>query len=268
MATDTNDHGAFREQAALYALGALGDPERAEFEAHASGCAECAAELPALSAVAAVLPLTVPQFDPPPALRDRVLSETGRRQARSTARSAFSVAPWLAAAASLVFAVGLGIYSLSLRAQVNGLEGQLREAIIRIGVSEQQTTAAQRLVASLQAPIDVLTAPDLKRFDLRGEPAAPQASARAFWSRSRGLVFAGSQLPPLPPGRIYQLWVLTAQPAPLSAGLLAPDPGGSITTTFNTPPTIPEPVAVAVTLEPAGGVPAPTGAMYLRGLAN
>jgi anti-sigma-K factor RskA len=268
MATDTNDHGAFLEQAALYALGALEDAERADFEAHVSGCAECAAEVRGLSPVAAVLPLTVPQFDPPPRLRDRVLDAAGRRQARSAPRSSFVLAPWLAAAASLVFAAGLGMYSLSLRARVSGLEGQLREAMVRIDASEQQTAVARRLVATLQAPIDVLTAPDLKRFDLRGEPAAPQASARAFWSRSRGLVFAGSQLPPLPPGRIYQLWVLTAQPAPLSAGLLSPDQAGSITTTFNTPPTIPEPVAVAVTLEPAGGVPAPTGAMYLRGLAN
>lgn len=32
---------------------------------------------------------------------------------------------------------------------------------------------------------------------------------------------------------------------------------------FNTPPDIPQPVAMAVTIEPAGGVPAPTGDEYL-----
>ena len=140
--------------------------------------------------------------------------------------------------------------------------------MIRIDASEQQTVAARRLVASLQTPIAVLTAPDVRRFDLKGEQAAPQASARAFWSRARGLVFTGSQLPPLPADKIYQLWVLSAQPAPISAGLLMPDQNGFVTTSFDTPPTIPEPVAVAVTLEPAGGVPSPTGAMYLRGLSN
>jgi hypothetical protein len=46
-----------------------------------------------------------------------------------------------------------------------------------------------------------LTADDLVPVDLAGQPAAPRALARAFWSRSRGLVFAGSKLPPLPPGR-------------------------------------------------------------------
>jgi hypothetical protein len=34
---------------------------------------------------------------------------------------------------------------------------------------------------------------------------------------------------------------------------------------FITPPDIPAPVAVAVTLEPDGGVPAPTGSRYLLG---
>ena len=35
---------------------------------------------------------------------------------------------------------------------------------------------------------------------------------------------------------------------------------------FNTPQDIPQPVAMAVTIEPAGGVPAPTGDKYLVGV--
>jgi anti-sigma-K factor RskA len=79
------------------------------------------------------------------------------------------------------------------------------------------------------------------------------------------MVFTASNLPPLPAGRVYQLWVLTAQPAPLSAGLLTPDAQGGVNETFSTPPDIPQPVALAVTIEPAGGVPAPTGEKYLVG---
>ena len=71
-------------------------------------------------------------------------------------------------------------------------------------------------------------APDTARVDLAGQPAAPSASARAFWSRSRGLVFTASNLPALPEGRVYQLWVLTGQPAPISAGLLTPDRDGRV----------------------------------------
>jgi anti-sigma-K factor RskA len=114
--------------------------------------------------------------------------------------------------------------------------------------------------------VAVLTAPDVARIDLAGQtPVAPQATARAFWSRSRGMVFTAANLPPLPAGRVYQLWVVTAQRAPLSAGLLTPDGQGSVSATFNTPADIPQPVALAVTIEPAGGVPAPTGDRYLIG---
>jgi anti-sigma-K factor RskA len=123
---------------------------------------------------------------------------------------------------------------------------------------------AQRTAAGALASVAVLTAPDVARVDLAGQPMAPQASARAFWSRSRGMVFTASNLPPLPAGRTYQLWVVTAE-KPVSAGFLAPDASGNVSETFNTPPDIPQPVAIAVTIEPAGGVPAPTGDRYLVG---
>ena len=96
------------------------------------------------------------------------------------------------------------------------------------------------------------------------QPFAVSARARALWSRQRGMVFTVANLPPLPAGRVYQVWVVTAQ-APVSAGLLTPDAAGGGSVYFETPVDILPPTAVAVTLEPAGGVPAPTGAMYLVG---
>jgi anti-sigma-K factor RskA len=113
----------------------------------------------------------------------------------------------------------------------------------------------------------ILTAPDLRRIDLAGQPPSPRASARAFWSRSRGLVITASNLPALPAGRVYQLWFVTTG-APISAGLLAPDDRGGLTTTLQTPADLPDPVALAVTLEPEGGRPAPTGDKYLVGAAQ
>ena len=41
-----------------------------------------------------------------------------------------------------------------------------------------------------------------------------------------------------------------------------------MTAVFTTPPDWPKPVAMAVTLEPEGGVPSPTGEKYLVGRAN
>jgi anti-sigma-K factor RskA len=62
---------------------------------------------------------------------------------------------------------------------------------------------------------------------------------------------------------VYQLWVVTGG-TPISVGLLAPDASGGGTAFFSAPPDMPDPLAMAVTLEPAGGGPAPTGDPYLE----
>ena len=111
----------------------------------------------------------------------------------------------------------------------------------------------------------VLYAMNLRaRVDLQGAPAAPQAVGRALWSRQSGMVFAATNLPPLPAGKIYQVWLVAGGP-PISAGLVAPDEIGRGVGIFRTPIDVTGPVTVAVTIEPEGGVPAPTGAFYLTG---
>ena len=270
------DHDALREAAGLYALGALAGDERDAFEAHLVTCAECAAEVRALGGVVNALPYAVPQVDPPPALRGRVLAAVGATQVSSRsavtqmptrARAGFLSAGWLSAAALLIASVALGAYAVNLRQRVGGLEGELREAVTRLDLTEQQLAEARSAAERAQMRMAVLTAPDLKQVNLTGQPPAPRAAGRAFWSRSNGLLFAANELPPLPAGRTYQLWYLTPG-APVSAGLIKPDDQGRITAAFDTPPGTPEPTGLAVSIEPDGGVPAPTGAIYLAGLAQ
>lgn len=205
----------------------------------------------------------VPQVDPPAALRARVLAMAAKRPGAESA-PARPVLWQLATAASIVLAAGLALYTSQLRGRITLLESQLSDARARADAADQRMAAAQRTATEAQSAVAVLTAPDVARVDLAGQAPAPNASARAFWSRSRGMVFTASHLPPLPAGRTYQLWLVTAQ-APISAGLLTPDARGGVSETFSTPPDIPQPVALAVTIEPAGGVPAPTGDKYLVG---
>jgi anti-sigma-K factor RskA len=278
-------HHEYADQAAAYALGALTPAERADFEAHLANCALCAAEVRSFAPVVGDLGITNPAAVPSPAVRDRLLRaiRTGSRAAaplavapaassqrteRAGTSSAMSrVAPY-ALAASMVLAVALGGYAAQLRGRITTLEARLRDTVLRAETNERLVADARRSALESQRTVLVLAAPDLARIDLAGQPAAPQASARAFWSRSRGLVFTASNLPAPPPGRAYQLWVLTAQPAPISAGMLKLDASGRATEMIDTPQDLPRPVAMAVTLEPEAGVPAPTGDKYLVGLAN
>jgi anti-sigma-K factor RskA len=259
-------HSDLKDQVAAYVLGSLDREERAAFETHLAGCDDCALEVRELRRVADALAQAAPQRTPRPELRRRVLDSYGRNSSlpEVSSQRTSGTMRWLPLAATIVVAVGLGGYAFSLQERIRELEGRLQQAISQASAAESAVTEARRVSGELQSAMGVLAAPDLVRIDLMGQAAAPQASARALWSRARGMVFTSSNLPALPAGRVYQVWVVTAQ-APISAGLLTPDPDGTGLAFFSTPPDIPAPAAVAVTIEPAGGVPAPTGGMYLVG---
>ena len=254
-------HDQLGDQAAPYVLGALTPAEKQAFEAHLATCVICAAEVRSLTPVAGALARLAPSAEPAATVRASLLT------AIRAGRSRFYTS-WLAAAASLALAAIVGSYAAQLRGRVTTLEGRLRDTTLRAEAGERMVADARRTAFEAQSAVAVLAAPDLARIDLAGQPAAPRASARAFWSRSRGMVFTASNLPAPPPGRAYQLWVLTKLSAPISAGMLTLDANGRVNATIATPPDIPTPVAMAVTLEPEGGVPAPTGDKYLVGLAN
>jgi Anti-sigma-K factor rskA, C-terminal len=173
---------------------------------------------------------------------------------------------WLAAAASLILAAYLGVDGVRLRGRIDHLNQALDEDRTAARQTDRRLAALQQASDTSQSAFAVLVAPDVARIDLAGQPgAASGASGRAFWSRTRGLVFSAASLPAPPPGRTYQVWVVTSKPAPISAGLIEPDTSGRVSAVFATPPDIPRPVAVAVTLEPIGGVLSPTGPRVLAG---
>ena len=210
-------HEELKASAAGYLLGSLDPEERRTFEAHLVGCAECSAEVASFRPVVGALATAVPQVTPRAELRDRVIRRPGGSSEAKSRRSASEtrVGGWVPLAASIAIAIGAAAYVVSLQRQMGELQARFDQA--------QATTA-------------VLAAPDLARIDLQGQPAAPDARARALWSRSRGLVFTAANLPPAPEGKAYQVWVVTAQ-APISAGLLTPDTSGVGSQYYMTPVT-------------------------------
>ncbi len=164
---------------------------------------------------------------------------------------------WLAAAAAIA-AVAFGLYALSLRERVGLLEEQLREANARAEGVQRELQIARSGGSNARQIAVVLDAPDVRTIDLVGQKGAPTATGRAYWSPSRGLVFTASNLPAPSVGRQYQLWVIPkGSNTPVSAGMLDLE-GGGLTMTLVDSTTAAGVGTVAVTMEPAGGVPQPT----------
>src|SRR5262245_19889701 len=256
-------HDARLEQAAdVYALGALDGAELAEFEAHlASGCATCAERLRETREGLTLLPRTLPPVAPPPALRARVLERiAGERRAAVTPiaprpdRRRGRVLWWtgwagLAAAAGLLIVVNAQLRTT--RQQLRALEGRL--------------SALQTELADREETLRFLSDPSVRYVSLGGLKPTPEASAWLLWNPAtrKGLLLARG-LPPAPAGRAYELWA-SAGSEPVPAGVFTVDAAGRALLRLPPLPAGPTFDTFAVTLEPAGGVPKPTGPMHLAG---
>jgi anti-sigma-K factor RskA len=79
---EQDGHERFEDELAAYMLGSLEPAETSAFEQHLAGCERCQARERWLRASIEVLPSSVEQIEPPPALRERLL-ETVRSEAGS-----------------------------------------------------------------------------------------------------------------------------------------------------------------------------------------
>ena len=260
-----SEHDALRELSGPYALGLLDADERRVFELHLPLCEICRQEVADARLVAEALGRAVDPVDPPAAMKGRVLAAaTAGRQmpARRTAVTPSTFPWWLAAVASVTAIVcGLGWWSSADR--LDRAQAALQSARQELALAESRRTSAESVSDRTTHRLAIVAASDAVRVDLKGQAPAPAAAGRVYWSRSRGVTFTASNLPPVAAGRVYQLWFVTAG-SPVSAGLIAPDAGGSSDAVLPSPAGV-EPTAFALTIEPAGGSPGPTGAMLLVG---
>ncbi|MCY3730510.1 MAG: hypothetical protein OXF98_04145, partial [Rhodospirillaceae bacterium] len=121
-------------------------------------------------------------------------------------------------AGSLVVAAGLGLVAARQNRLATALQENLDAANTQARIAELETAAARRIAGELQEAARVLTAGDVQTLELAGQPSAPDARGRLFWSATGGALLAATGLPPLPPGRIYQLWLIP-EATPISAAL-------------------------------------------------
>jgi anti-sigma-K factor RskA len=246
------------ELVAAAALGMLPDAERVELEAHlGDGCVVCERLLRELRVAATALAVEAPPVTPPAALRQRILSSVSPARV-SAPQPRASIRSWgvLAAAAALILVV-LFLDDARLRRQREDLRSQ--SAALAGRLQSAETELAQRVLRAR-----VLESDDVRMLILGGKGPQPNAAGRVFWSaRARRGVLVADSLAPLPPDRQYELWVFL-NGKPVNAGVFDVNAQGRAI--FESKD-FPEPQAqnFAVTIEPRGGVAAPTGAVVLVG---
>ena len=262
----TQHHDELTALAEGYVLGSLTDDEMRRFAAHFPGCAECSRLVRESAAVAEALARSLPQQAPPPGLRDRVIQGAlGTTQPITRVTRVRRMVPaWLAAAAA-VLAVLMGAAATQYWQEARALRTEVQAANTREMVLSQQVKQLQADAATAARTGTILSAQDLARIELAGQDPAPSAAGRVFWSPTHGLVFAATNLPALPPGRVYQLWIVAD--TPISAGIAQPtgDGGFNVVAGATGATGATGFKAFALTIEPEGGRPAPTGAMFLLG---
>ncbi len=228
--------------AAAYALDALDDDERREFEAHYPSCEVCSAEVADFRSTAAALAEST-QMAPPPELKARVLAEISQtrqispivpdrvvdlaeRRRRNAPRSIL-----LAVAAAAVVAVVGGIAALRL----------------------DRSSDFEQLVA----------APDAITTTLEGTEAASGGAVRVVWSADRDEVAViGDQLPDPGDGMAYQLWFVLDDESVASAGVFGRS-GGAVSEVIDVGDIIGS--GWGVTIEPEAGSDQPTSNLVYAG---
>jgi anti-sigma-K factor RskA len=116
--------------------------------------------------------------------------------------------------------------------------------------------------------VKTLLDPESQKIELVAAGSKPQPRGKAIYQhRNRNLIFLASNLPQLPPEKVYELWLFPANGgAPIAAGLFKPDARGSATVVN---PPLPEGVEAknfVVTLEPeSGSHEAPRGTPVIIG---
>jgi len=253
-------HEPFDTLAPVYAVGALDGEDLVRFEAHLrAGCPTCEALLRESDETFAALSGEATPMIPPAHVRETLLRRVQTSSRPRPARSRWL--PWAlgtvaAAVAAAAFTAGLVAARYEARLGMIAREtAHVREQMRLEEARLRDEIAAARTVAEL------LRDPATRVVTLDGLPAAPGASGRIVWNEKAGGRLYVSGLPPTPAGKAYELWTI-AGPAPRPAGMFAVDAGGR--GAHAVAPVEQGPVKVfAVTLEPEGGVPAPTGPMVL-----
>jgi anti-sigma-K factor RskA len=274
-------HEEYKEMISAHALAALDRQDELALNQHLSECAACRDELDRWNETAAALAFGANGVEPSPQVRANLLkniraeARSGQPQLRETKTSPtdsrtdsnilpFNQAPrniWSsigslgAIAAALVFAALL--ISLIVLWQQNRT---MKNDVARLSTEMQK---AQQELAVERSARQLLTTPGAKMAELSGTKMAPGAHAMLAYDKTGHAMLMAKGLPVAPSGKAYQLWFIVGN-KPMPGKVFTTDGAGNGTVQDQMPEVARDSAVFAITLEPAGGMPSPTGEIYLR----
>jgi len=261
----TNGHPYEDADYDLYALGALRGEENAAIESHAASCQECAQKLAQARGRIALLALAVDPVQPSPGVKESLMRqlnasaeghETWQRAEEPRRAGFFSGGWWTAIWAPA--ALALALVTIFLWVQNNRITNQL-------DILYGDLARMQAPVQQAQSLLDLFTARDTIHVALQPSREARGTTASVIYNARLGKIFYNDTLSSAPPDKSYQLWLVPTDGDPISAGVLTPIPGTTGTQLLTKVPAGTNAKAFAVTVEPAGGSPQPTGPKLLVG---
>jgi Anti-sigma-K factor rskA/Putative zinc-finger len=275
------------------ALDALPPDDQAGVVAHATGCPECGPALIALRDAIAAMAFAAPPVTVDDVRRARVrtrlmararadlsvadapeggdagVTGTGPRLVAGSAGRAVAAAgprrTWGAVAAlgwGLAIAAGITVVSVQRHAAMDTQAYAILQRALQARVDALRDSMQTR-----DAFVRSVTGQHISSMQLTSG-AVRAAWAWMFWDHvSNRWTLVARDLPVPAAGRTYQLWLVTPK-AKISAGTFMPQPDGAaeVQATYALAPD--QLTAIAVTEEPAGGVPQPTGALVISATAN
>jgi len=249
------------------AFDALDGAEREAVIAHVSTCIPCREELTALRDTTAQLAYAAtPSIGTAGASRQRIRSrlmaraEAEKEQIRDRSAVISSLAwrraEWVAAAASVLLVVSVAVLAWIVRDR-QALRDTLSGQAARVAAAQRTTDSLRLAVLARDSMVVAITGRDVAVMTLtKNGVNAP--FARMFWDKTKNTwTFVAHDMPDLKPGRTYQLWLVTAAGATISAGTFDPLRGEAVVraTYALARDSL---AAVAVTEEASGGAQQPT----------
>lgn len=243
----------------LYVAGALDAAEQEEMRAHlASGCTICAMNLAEAKATWTAIPAALDPIAPPPSLKRQLMARIGGNTDHLTDNLALRIFRVLVPAA-VAAGIAIIVTHAVLSQKIRELQRESLAARMLLDFQNQHIQFQHHIAEMLRSPA-------AKLIKLDPTNLQPAASANIVWDQKADqwqFLAAGMVSPPA--GKTYELWFVTKAGQKVPAGIFSVDTKGEASLLVNVPHDIGQLALAAVTDEPTGGVPQPTGNFQLTG---